>query len=171
MVRAGLVRRFLACLCVCLCIGTGTAAAATYSVYSQGNISTSILTYFRDIESGIGIDDNYVFWRSGQYEYKMAVGSLKCDSTSFASTGDYLQVYTLNTNTSSYDAYRLTVSTEQDFHLSASNYLVYSDLGHYPKLHERGVNYAFCTLFVVCIIGLCALVRPLFSFVLRIRNG
>lgn len=173
MVRAGLVRRVLACLCVCLCISTGTAVASNYNVYTQGNISTSILTYFRDIESGIGINDNYVFWRSAQYEYKMVVGALKLENNIFSGLdpASYMQVYTLNTNTSSYDTYRYTLSTEQNFSLDAHNYLVYSDLGHYPKLHERGVNYAFCTLFVVCIIGLCALVRPLYAFVLRIRNG
>lgn len=173
MVRAGLVRRVLVCLCVCLCICTGTAAAATHTVYTQGNISTSVLTYFRDIVSGVGINDNYVFYRSGRYEYKLVVGDLKCENNIFSGLDPaaYMQVYTLNTDTSSYESYRYTISMETNFNLNAQNYLVYSDLGHYPKLEERGLYYAFCTLFVVCIIGLCALVRPLFAFVLRIRNG
>ena len=170
MVRAGVVRRVL-CVLVCLCICTGTAAAATHSVYTQGNISTSVLTYFRDIVSGIGIDDNYVFFRSGRYEYKLVVGKLKCENNTFIGSENaaYLRVFTLDTDTTSFDSYRYTLTTEQNFSLNAQNYLVYSDLGHYPKLEERGIYYAFCTLVVISVVSLCLLLHGLYAFVLRCR--
>lgn len=171
MVRSGLVRRVL-CVLVCLCICTGTAAAATHTVYTQGNISTSVLTYFRDVVSGVGINDNYVFFRSGRYEYKLAVGELKCENNTFSGLdpATYIQIYTLDTDNSSYDSYRYTLSTEQNFLLNAQNYLVYSDLGHYPKLEERGLYYAFCTLVVICVVSLCLLLHGLYAFVLRCRG-
>lgn len=36
-------------------------SASAYSVYNEGNISTTYLAYFEDIISKIDVDDDYVF--------------------------------------------------------------------------------------------------------------
>lgn len=161
------------CLVVCMIVAIAlcnatTSHAVSYSAY-DGNISTSQLTYFRDIVSNIGINDSYVFFRANQYDYKLVVGSLKNDGATFiANPSDYVTIYNLDTETSYNSAYSYDVSREQNFSLDASDKLVYSNLGNYPSLDERGTYYAFATFFVIVVIGICALIRPLFNFVLRI---
>lgn len=164
-------------LCVCfvliLCVAlTGQAQASSYTPYTAGNIGSTQLIIFRDIVSQLPINDNYVAVRTGQYEYKLFAGAIKVEGSDFtADTNETIKVYTIDTNSSSYNStYVYTVNTEQDFNLSASNYLVYSNIGDFPSLEERGVIYAFTSVIILCVIGLCMLIRPLFAFVLRYRS-
>ena len=64
-----------------------------------------------------------------------------------------------------------SVTTDNNFTLNANNFLVYSNLGNYPTLDERSVIYEFSSLVILAVIALCALLRPLFSFVYRIRSN
>lgn len=147
------------------------AQASTYSPYNDGNIGSTQLQYFRDIVSGLSITDNYVAARTGRYQYKLFSGDIKYSNNQFvgASSGSVITVYTIDTDTNSYGSYTYTVTTDNNFTLNTSNFLVYSNLGDYPTLEERSVIYEFSSLVILAVIGLCMLIRPLFSFVYRFR--
>lgn len=147
------------------------AQASTYSPYNDGNIGTTQLQYFRDIVSNIGINDSYVASRTDRYKYQLFVGDIKYSNGQFLSNqqGSVITVYTINTDTNSFGTYTYSVSTDNNFTFNASNYLVYSNLGDYPQLEERSVIYEFSTFFIIAVVALCALLRPLFCFVYRTR--
>lgn len=148
------------------------AQASTYAPYNDGNIGSTQLQYFRDIVAGLSINDNYVAARTGRYQYKLFAGDIKYSNNQFvgSSSGSVITVYTIDTDTNSYGAYTYTVTTDNNFTLNASNFLVYSNLGDYPSLDERSVIYEFSSLVILAVIALCMLIRPLFSFVYRIRS-
>ena len=182
-------------LCVCLCaFGTGTALAETieenYSIsvlsedeqielYAlsvdayQGTISTTYLTFFKDIVAGISIFDDYVFYRSSDNTYTMITGDIELTGTTFELIGDGQEYEITQNSGSGYSSsyYSLSVSSISDLSVRAGNYLVYSNLGHYPRLEERSVVYEFALLMAFITFCVCALVRPLSIFVLRFRNG
>lgn len=148
------------------------AQASTYSPYTDGNIGTTQLQYFRDIISNLGINDSYVASRTGRYTYQLFVGDIKYSNGQFVCSqqGSVITVYTINTDTNSFGTYTYNVSTDNNFTFNASNFLVYSNLGDYPSLEERSVIYEFSTFFIIAVVSLCALLRPLFNFVYRTRN-
>ena len=148
------------------------AQANTYLPYNDGNIGTTQLQYFRDIVSNIGINDSYVAARTERYKYQLFVGDIKFSNGQFIGSeqGSIITVYTINTDTNSFGTYTYNVSTDNNFTFNASNYLVYSNLGEYPGLEERSVIYEFSTLVILAVVALCALLRPLFSFVYRTRS-
>ena len=148
------------------------AQASTYSPYTDGSIGTTQLQYFRDIISNLGINDSYVAARTGRYEYKLFAGDIKYSNGQFMGSqqGSVINVYTLNINNDYSGTHTYSISTDNNFSFNASNYLVYSNLGDYPQLEERSVIYVFSSLFIISVIALCALLRPLFSFVYRIRS-
>lgn len=139
----------------------------------QGTINTTYLTFFKDIVSGISIFDDYVFYRSGNSDYCMVVGDIELNGTTFELLGEGKQYEISQVNggagTNSY--YSLSVSAVSDLSIRARDYLVYSNLGHYPRLEERGVVYEFAMLTAFIIFCACCLVRPISNFVLRFRNG
>lgn len=166
-----IAKKIVICLVACACllpIGMTTHAA---EVYSGGNISNTYTTIFRDIVNGLDINEHYVFYRSGDYEYKMIVGDIKYENNVFTSTE--CEEYTLSYTQSGYGSssiYTYRVNTLMNFTLSPLTYLVYSDLGKYPTLHERGSLYEIAFVFLVVIIGLCVLIRSIFSFTYRTRR-
>lgn len=142
-----------------------------YSVYSEGTLSSTYTTYFRDIMAGIEPNQKYVAYRSGQYSYTLAVGDLSISGTTISSI-DTVTLYVYQSTSSGYSStYTYDVSTVSDFSLDIGNYIVYSNLGNYPILEERGVIYEYTTLYIAIIIGLCMFIRSIFSFTYRIRNG
>lgn len=174
MVRSRLSKFVIVSLLVCFVMAMPLQAqASTYSPYNDGNIGSTQLQYFRDIVSGLSINDSYVACRTDRYQYKLFAGDIKYSNKKFigASSGSIITVYTINTDTNNYGTYTYNVTTDNNFTLNASNYLVYSNLGDYPSLEERGVIYAFSSLVIFAVIALCALLRPLFSFVYRIRRN
>lgn len=142
------------------------AARANAATVYDGNISTTYITIFRDIATNLGIGDDYVFFRSGQYEYQMYSGKLKYSNGSF--TGSNLTIYTIDTNTGSYgnNSYNYTITTGS-LTLSPGNALIYSNLGQYPDLIERSVSFEFATLLLLFIGLCCYLLRSIFNFSLR----
>ncbi len=141
--------------------------ASAAEVY-DGSISTTYITIFRDIATKIGPADDYVFFRSGQYEYQMYVGDLTYENDSFTGTG--LKVYTISTAGSGYsNAYTYDWSTS-DLELAPGTALIYSNLGEFPDLIERSDYLAYSQILLL-FIGLCiVLLRPIFSFCLRPRS-
>lgn len=113
--------------------------AATYEVYETGNLSTTYITYFKDIISNQSMLSDYVAFRSGQYTYTLAVGDLDFDGD-FYGNGK-IKIYEFDTESSGYGS-NLTyaVTNDSNFELLTSNTILYSNLGDYPNLIERGAN-------------------------------
>lgn len=141
----------------------GSVSAATYNTY-EGNISSTQLTYFRDILSGTSILDNYVCFRDGQYSYQMVVGKLTFNNGVFT-LDEPGRIYTLDTNGSSYNNYyTYSNATLNDLTLNTSNRIVYSDLGDYPQLEERGQRYEILQTILIVICCVCFIVRNIFYY-------
>ena len=139
----------------------------------QGTISTTYLTFFKDIVAGISIFDDYVFYRSSDNTYSLVTGDLELQGTTFVLNGEGQEYEITQNSGSGYSSsyYSLSVSAVSDLSVRARDYLVYSNLGHYPRLEERGEVYEFALLMAFCIFGSCCLIRPISNFVLRFRNG
>lgn len=145
--------------------------AFAYSVYNEGNISSTYTTIFEGVVSGISPKDNYVYYRSGQYEYTLAVGPdmYLVDGTIYSTEKTKLYIITTS---SGYNAnYTYNINEVYDFQLSLGDNLVYTNLGDYPLLEERGAIYEYLQTFILCVIGICAFVRSIFAFTYRTRNG
>ena len=145
--------------------------AFAYSVYNEGNISSTYTTIFEDIVSGISPQEDYVYYRSGQYEYTLAVGKdmYLVDKTVYSTEKTKLYIITTNSGYNSY--YTYSTSEVYDFQLNLGNNLVYTNLGGYPLLEERGVLYDYLQTYILCIVAICLFVRSIFAFTYRTRNG
>lgn len=183
-----MVRKIIAIM-LCLCaIGTGAAYAEEtqypISVLSeneqlelyalqeeayQGTISTTYVTFFRDIASTLPVSHDYVMLRTGDNVYKMYSGDFINEGSNFYMQGEGY-VYTINYNSGSgynNSYYDYSISSVSDVTVSAGNKLIYSNLGNYPSLTDRGdsIVYAlFVAFFAFCIS--CVLYR-IFKFTLR----
>lgn len=129
------------------------AQAATYDIY-DGNPSNTYIQYFKDLLPSIELSKNYVAFRSGQYEYTMVVGDIVYNNGLFTSDGD-CQVYTITQNSNYNGYYTYNNSIISSFVLDGEDKILYSDLGVYPQLEERGQKYEILTtiLFVAVIVG------------------
>lgn len=154
------------CVCVFLIV-LGTSRIAHADTVYDGSLSTTYVTYWEDILNTYAAGVDYVGFRSGQYEYKLVTGDLKYENGVFS--GGEVVSHTFDTSGGSYNnTLSYDVSEERNFTLTPSNKLVYSNLGGYPDVVERGSDYEVLTLLAVCIIGLCALLRPVFDFTSRL---
>lgn len=109
--------------------GDDVSAYAMYSIY-DGSISSSYVTYFKDILAGVPFNKNYVAFRSGQYTYTMVVGELDYNGNSLSLIGDGKEyIFTTSSGYNSYLTYNVYDITS--FSLSLEDYLVYSDMGDY----------------------------------------
>lgn len=152
---------------VCLALAALAAeplSASAASVY-DGTISTTYITVFRDIASKLGPLDEYVFYRSGQYQYTMIAGEITWDGSTFAA--DEASSYVLDYSSTYNSSYSYDTGTVAGWTLTPGNALVYSSLGDYPDLIERGDKYEMATLFVLCVALCMSLIRPVFNFTLR----
>lgn len=154
---------------VCLLLVSGATATANAATIYSGTISSSMVDIAEKIP--LSFSDEYVFYRSGQYEYTLVASpDLEYEKAvfSFNTSG---QVYVITTSSgvgTNYYTYE-TYSTD-NFYLNPDDLLVYSSIGGFPTLTERGANYEAITFFVVCVACMCAVVRSIFSFVLRRRG-
>ena len=125
--------------------------AATHNVYENGNLGTTYITYFKDILSGAKFNDNYIAFRSGQYEYTMIVGELEVNDglISLVAPGKEYRFYTESTGYNS--QYYYEVNDISNFSLNFDNSILYSDLGDYPQLIERGAKYEMFTALLLCV--------------------
>lgn len=138
----------------------GSVSAASYDTY-EGSISSSQITYFRDILPSTSILDNYVVFRDGQYSYQMVVGDLSYSNGVFT-LNDTGRIYTINTN-SSYNSYYTYSNTDIDsFTLNTNDRIVYSDLGNYPQLEERGQRYEVLQTVLISIACVSFIIRNIF---------
>ncbi len=139
-------------------------SASAYSVYQEGNISTTYLTYFKDMSTVIGINDDYVFFRSGQNEYTLAVGELELASGYIRGSNiDIYQIYSVTA--SGYNTvYAYGSTTQSSFVLQVASSLIYSNLGNYPQLIERSVYNETAILLVMCISFFGSIASAIFSY-------
>lgn len=159
------VKNFLAVTLVLLITAAafcGSVSAASYEVY-EGNLSSTQLTYFRDILPSTSILDNYVVFRDGQYSYSMVVGKLTYSNGVFT-LDEPGRIYTINSNSSYNSYYTYDNTTLDSLTLNTSNKLVYSDLGGFPQLEERGQRYEILTTILIVICCVCFIVRNIFYY-------
>lgn len=138
------------------------ASAATHTIYDEGTLSSTYTTYFKDIVSGIGFTDNYVAFRSGQYSYSMVVGDLEYNNGVISMTGTGKE-YKYSTANSGYNQqYRYTVTDLNSFSVNTGDYIIYSDVGDFPQLVERGAKYEILTALLLCIFAVSYIIRRIF---------
>lgn len=162
------VRRLSALACALFCLAALPLAASAASIY-DGNISTTYVTFFRDMASKLPMGTDYVFFRSGQYEYCMVAGDLTWDGSMF--TGSDLTQYLLVYNSSYNSTYQFGTTALDTFSLATGGALVYSNLGNFPDLYERSDNIMGTLLFMMAVLTVMMIIRPIFSFTLRLRIG
>lgn len=138
------------------------AQASTYDVY-EGNPSNTQLQYFRDIIPGIGLGDHYVAFRSGQYTYTMLVGDISYDNGIFSSA-DSCTVYYLETNNSYNGYYTYSVFEVDSISLNPEDKIIYSDLGQFPQLEERGAKYEILTTILIATICVGYVTKSIFRY-------
>lgn len=110
-----------------------------------------------------GWDDDYVFWRSGQYEYTLAMGDIELSGSTFTGADVDLVRYTLD---SGYNGtYRITTDVDS-LNLNAQDYIVFSNLGKYP-LFDNEYVFGRIAVFSLAIIAACYAMSRILSFSLR----
>lgn len=132
-------------------------------------MSTTYIQYFDDIVDGLPITHNYVATRSGQYEYILHASDTLKLSDSGVFTSDSGTTYKITSNSGYNATYNYTVNTEYNFTLDTNDQMVYSSIGDYPRLDERGATYEYALLFTAIICCICLLIRPIFKYILRVR--
>lgn len=160
-------RLFSGLVCALLLFGSAVGASATAYEPYNGSMSTTYITYFRDILAGRSIQDNYVAFRSGQYEYIMVTGKLSFDGTTFT-LSDTGTMFTFSASDTGYNSvYVYHTSEVTEFTLTPNDMMVYSDLGAYPQLEERTQRYEILTAVMLGIIMLCAVIGRFFCWRVR----
>ena len=134
----------------------GIQPLAAYNRPYDGSMSSSVINYFDDIVQKLG-GVHYVFFRSGQYSYRLIYGKDMSLSGSYFS-GSECSYYAYDTR-----YYTWQHGVEGSFSLDAESYLVYSDLGAYPALASGSIAgwlIAFCMVLYLLFVILRALFAP-----------
>lgn len=141
---------------------TASSDIVVYSssvVYDEGTISSTYLDIAKGLLKYVPFGEDYVFARTGQYEYLFAVGDFE---NGFYGTAEVWRLTVGGYNSSySFDNY-----TDTAFSLSVNDGLVYSSISPYPSL--EGVDYSYALLFVsafaLCLFGVWTIIRYLPTF-------
>ena len=139
-----------------------TAQATSYTAY-DGTMSSTYVTYFKDIISGMSFKDNYVAFRSSQYDYVMVTGDIEYNESknTFTLNGDGDEyIFTTSSGYNSDNSYSHNSITH--FVLNAGNEMVYSDLGNFPQLMDRGAKYEMLTTLLLSIFLLGSVIMRFF---------
>lgn len=123
-------------------------AVMATSIAPDYGVGTSNTAIFAGLARKLPYGVNYVYWREGRNTYVFAYGrDLELSGTTFRASR--VDTVTYDTN-SGYDRQASYVhGSESNFSLSAHDYLVWSNLGHYPTLEDGRDTVAQTTLFVV----------------------
>lgn len=161
-----MVRKVSAVICslVLICALCTTAQASTHTIYENSTISSTYLTYFRDILYGLQYNTEYVVFRSGQNEYKMITmpdGYLNVELTDnymvdgtaiFSVPIGLAHEYTFSTEGNSYNTSpRFEYKKISEFELIQTDEIIYSSCRGFPQLiDERSEAFEFVqTLFII----------------------
>lgn len=135
-------------------IGT-TAFAGSHLIYEGGKLSSSDKEIFKDILSGVSFSDNYCAFRNGQSKVTMVVGDIEFIDGQFVMVGERGKEYIIGTNT-------FEVKDIYWFELEPKTAIVYSDVGGYPELVERGDKYEMLQTLLIIITLLCVVISRIF---------
>lgn len=114
------------------------------------SVGTSHIAIFSGVVSGLPLGVNYVYWREGRYEYCLAYGhDLALSGTTFS--GSDVSVVTYDTYVPDGQQATFTSRVEPNFTLNAHSWLVWSNLGDYPRLERRYERYEGLTCLILCI--------------------
>ena len=166
MVRRAI--RVLCAVCALAALLALPAAASAYTVYQDGNISSTYTTIFRDLMPKRKIQEDYLFFRSGAYEYVMLVGELEYENGVFF--GDAVTEYRIVTNSGYNNNYEYSVREVANAALAPGTSLVYSNLGQYPELQEQRDYLLFAQIFMMFVYLCLILLAPVMRFPLRNRG-
>lgn len=121
--------------------------ASTTAGYGVGTSNVSI---FERVAQKLPYGTHYVYWRDSQYEYRLAYSAdLTLSGTTFRAPSATVVSYTTNSGYNEQPTW--DEWTESNLTVNAGNLLVYSDLGNYPTLYERGVvDYAKTACVILC---------------------
>ena len=129
-----------------------------YPTYEDGYPAEQYVEWAARYLNKIHPGQKYVFARTGQYQYIMAVGDF---SDSFVGSAT---VYVLNLARSGYD-YSYVIVDDSNFSLNVGSSLVYSSVDGWPSLpgYDRSVDLLLLSaLVIVCLLG-CLAARLVFS--------
>lgn len=117
---------------------------ANYQDYEDGMPAATYIDWAAGYLNKVGINENYVFARTGQYQYIMAVGDF---DSSFSGSA---RVYVLELARSGID-YSYSVIEDDSFRLYPGTSLVYSSLDGYPSLsgYDRSADILFVSSIVI----------------------
>lgn len=166
-----MVRKLMCIAATCIILLSVSSIFAGAATPYDGTISSTYLDIFKQFD--ISPNDDYVFFRSGQYEYTMLVGDIDYSNNNFTLNGNgklYTLVYNTGTGYGSNSYYTRTVSDVSTYTVTTGGKLVYSNLGDFPILSERGDIYAYTSAFLLSVIFLCSVIGAVFGFVLRPRG-
>lgn len=123
-------------------------AVMATSIAPDYGIGTSNTAIFAGLARKLPYGVNYVYWREGRSTYVFAYGrDLELVGTTFRATS--VDIVTYDTNPG-YDRQPSYVhGSESNFSLSARDFLVWSNLGHYPTLEDGRDTVAQTTLFAI----------------------
>lgn len=152
-------------LCALALLLAAPVRASAYTIY-DGNISSTYTTFFRDMLNHRGINDDYLCFRSGQYEYVLLIGDLEYSDGTF--TGEKAAEYKITTNNGyNNNSYNYEVTTVRSINLVPGTALLYSNLGNYPELVDPDYYFTFAQLLLIWIVVIMWLIRSIFQFCLR----
>lgn len=152
---------FFACALLCGAICT-TASAKNYSVYSEGQVSDMHVSYFKDLASGIGFNDNYVAFRSDELSYTMIVGDLEYSDGVISLIGNGKEYVFTSYGSDINPQYRYAVNDITDSSVLCGDCILYSDVGDFPQLVERGAKYEILSLYLLVIACICIVINRIF---------
>lgn len=156
-----MVRKIIVAFCIAmlLCTPVHSIAAEPY----QDSISNTYVQYARDLLPLGKITDDYVFYRSGQYEYELIIGDLDYNGSRFINN-DIVTYYSFTTGTGYNSNFTYGTDSISEFSLDVTGgQMVYSNLGNYPRLAERGSDYEVYQTIFLFIVALCCVIRSIFN--------
>lgn len=122
------------------------AVNSVYTVYDSGLPSSVYLDWAKGLIKRVPIGLDYVFFRSGQYQYVFAYGDY---SNGFSAPST---VYVLQLATNYNGSYSFYSMSDAGFNLNPGQGIVYSSLSDYPSLSD---NYSREILFCLILFGCC----------------
>ena len=135
--------------------------AATHEIYGRGLMSTTYLDYLKDMLSGADFNADYVAFRSESTSYTLIVGDLEYENGEFTNVGECKE-YKFYTDGTNANYFKLDNKALSEFSLVPNGLVIYSNLGEYPELVERGAKYEMFTALLICIFMLCIVVGRFF---------
>lgn len=142
--------------------GSTIAVNSLYTVYDSGLPASQYLSWAQGLIKRVPIGQDYVFFRSGQYQYVFAYGDY---SEGFSSPSTVYILQLSSNYNSSYSFYSLV---DNSFSFTPGQGVVYSSLSDYPSLTT---DYTREILFALILFGCCYTVFYIMSVAFKSLGG